>query len=318
MAAVSQPRFSIVVPVLDEDRSLEPLYRRLAAVMDALAAPYEIVFVDDGSRDRTFEVLERLYREDRRVKVIRFRRNFGKSAALSAGFGQAAGDVVITLDADLQDVPEEIPKLLERLEEGYDMVSSWRHRRRDAPGKKLLSRLYNVTVSFLSGVQIHDFNSGLKCYRREVVKEINMIAGMHRFIPVLATWKGFRVAQVKVAHAPRVHGRTKYGTGRLLKGFFDMISTMMLIRYSKRPFHIFGLLGLLLTLAGVGICAYMTVQWLMGIWIGSRPLIYLGMLLIIVGLQIVFFGLLCEIVIYSANREPLYSIRTRLDADDTR
>jgi glycosyltransferase involved in cell wall biosynthesis len=315
MAIVPQPLFSVIIPAYDEDQSIAPLYRRLTAVMDALSAGYEIIFIDDGSRDDTFQKIEELHRSDGRVRVIRFRRNFGKSAALSAGFAHARGEILITLDADLQDLPEEIPRLLEKLQEGNDMVSSWRFRRSDALTKKVLSKFYNMTVSMLSGVRIRDFNSGLKCYRREVLDEINMITGMHRFIPVLATWKGFTVGQVKVAHDPRRHGRTKYGTGRLLKGFFDLISTMMLIRYSKRPFHIFGLLGLLLTLAGFGICAYMSVQWFMGTWIGDRPLIYLGMLLIIVGLQIGFFGLLCEIVIYSADREPLYSVKTLLDAD---
>lgn len=316
MADELRPKFSVIIPAVDEADNIDPLYERLVKVMEGLQEPFEIIFVDDGSRDNTFQKIERLHRGDKRVRAIRFRKNFGKSAALSAGFTSAAGQVIITLDADLQDIPEEIPKLIERLADGYDMVSSWRFKRNDAVLKRAFSKCYNIVVSLFSGVRIRDFNSGLKCYRREVLDEIHMASGAHRFMPVLAEWRGFKVAQMKVAHAPRCHGQSKYGPGKLLKGFFDMISTMMLIRYSKRPFHIFGLIGLLLTLAGLGICGYISLLWFMGFWIGNRPFIYLGMLLIIVGLQIIFFGLLCEIVIYSSNREPLYSVKSRLNFHD--
>lgn len=303
---------SVVVPVLDEEESLEELYRRLAVVMEARGAPFEMIFVDDGSRDGSFQVLKRLHEADKRVKVLRFRRNFGKSAALAAGFREAAGDLVITMDADLQDVPEEIPSLIRELDKGFDLVSSWRRQRKDLLFKKALSRVYNWTVSRLSGIPIKDFNSGLKCYRKEVLQEILVSGGMHRYIPVLAAWRGFRISQLEVRHCERVHGKSKYGSGRLLRGFFDFLTAIMLTKYSRRPFHMFGFIGFFLTLIGLGINVYLTVGWFLQKWIENRPILMLGVLLMIVGLQIVLFGLLCEIVMYASGGDTDYSVKEKL------
>jgi glycosyltransferase involved in cell wall biosynthesis len=304
--------YSVVVPVCDEEKCLRELHRRLVAVMENLGGGFEIIYIDDGSRDGSFRVLKEIHHGDDRVTVLQFRRNFGKSSALNAGFNEATGDVVITIDADLQDLPEEIPLLVSELDRGCDLVSSWRHQRQDPVTKRLSSKLYNRVVSWLSGVRIRDFNSGLKCYRREVLDEIVVSGGMHRYIPVLAAWRGFRVSQVKVRHRPRAHGRSKYGTGRMLKGFFDFLTAMMLTKYARRPFHIFGLVGFILILAGLAISAYVTVGWFMGIWIENRPILLLGVLLLIVGFQIVFFGLLCEIVTYASDRARFYSIKQKL------
>ncbi len=308
--------YSIVIPVYDEEKSLKELHRRLVAVMDELGGEFEIIFVDDGSRDGSFEVLRGIHETDRRVKIIQFRRNFGKSSALNAGFKEASGDVVLTIDADLQDLPEEIPLLVSELDNEYDLVSSWRHEREDTLSKRISSKLYNRVVSWLSGIGIRDFNSGLKCYRREVLDEIVISGGMHRYIPVLAAWKGFRVSQVKVRHRRRAHGVSKYGSGRMLKGFFDFLTAMMLTKYARRPFHIFGLIGFILVLIGLVINAYITVGWFFGKWIENRPILLLVVLLLIVGFQIVFFGLLCEIVTYSSDRDRFYSIKQKLNGHD--
>jgi len=312
--ATNGQSYSVIISVVDEEWSLEELYQRLVTVMEQMEGKFELIFVDDGSRDGSFDVMEKLYEAGRgRVKILQFRRNFGKSAALHAGFCEARGDIVITIDADLQDVPEEIPRLISRLEEGYDLVAGWRHQRKDRLFKRISSRVYNWALSLLSGIKIHDFNTGLKCYRKEVLGEIIVSAGMHRFTPVLATWKGFRVSQVKVRHQERMYGRSKYDSWRLLRGFLDFLTAIMLTKYSRRPFHVFGLLGFLLALIGLAINVYITVGWFLGKWIENRPIILLGVLLMIVGFQIVFFGLLCEIVIYSSNRDPFYSIRKKLD-----
>jgi glycosyltransferase involved in cell wall biosynthesis len=257
--------------------------------------------------------LKSFHEKDNRVKVIQFRRNFGKSAALAAGFQESRGTRILTIDGDLQDLPEEIPRLIEKLDEGYDLISSWRYDRKDAFLKKAVSKIYNMTVSRLSHIAIHDFNSGLKCYRRDVIEEIKISRGMHRYVPVLAAWKGFNVGEIKVKHSPRLHGQTKYSMGKVVQGFFDFVTTLMLTKYSRRPFHVFGYIGFILLLAGMGITAYLGIGWFFGRWIGDRPLLLLGAVLMIIGFQIIFFGLLSEILVDSSNQNQVYSIRKKLN-----
>lgn len=299
---------SVIVPLYNEKETVAALYAGIREELEAGGQEFEVIFADDGSTDGSIEVLRRLQEGDARVRIIRLRRNFGKSAALSAGFRMASGEVIVTLDADLQDRPSEIRKLLERLEEGYDLVSGWKHRRQDPLGKRLSSRIFNTVTAVLTGVPLHDINCGLKVYRREVIEEIKVYGEMHRFIPVLASYRGFRVAEVPVEHSPRVYGRSKYGAARYLGAFFDLLTVVMLTRYSSKPLHIFGILGMLLVSVGLAIEAYLSAGWLFGRWIEDRPLFLLGILLLIIGIQFIFFGLLAEMIAYASRRDDDYSI----------
>ncbi|GIW72005.1 MAG: hypothetical protein KatS3mg102_1547 [Planctomycetota bacterium] len=303
-------RVSAVIPVLDEEPALAELHRRLTAVLRAVAADYEIIFVDDGSRDGSAAVLEAIAARDPRVLVVELRRNFGKTAALAAGFAHARGELIVTLDADLQDVPEEVPRLLARIEAGADLVSGRKQRRRDGWSRRLASRLFNALVSVLGGTRVRDVNCGLKALRRQVLAEIPLHGQLHRFLPVLARARGFRVEEVAVRHEPRRHGRSRYGWSRYPAGLLDLWTVLLLTRYGKRPLHFFGLFGLVLALAGGAILAYLGAGWLAGHWIGNRPLLLLGVLLVILGIQSAFFGLLGELVILSGGgRDPGYSVR---------
>ncbi len=300
---------SLIVPLYNEQDSLPELHRGLVRATQPLGLECEFVYVDDGSVDNSFAILRSLQAADWRVKIIRFRRNFGKSAALSAGFRIAKGDVIVTLDADLQDQPNEIGRLLAKLEQGFDLVSGWKRRRRDPLTKRLPSRVFNHVTSLLTGVPLHDINCGLKAYRREVIQEIKVYGEMHRFIPVLASYRGFRVAEIAVAHQPRRFGKSKFGASRFAGGFFDLLTVIMLARYNSKPLHIFGILGVLLLAAGVGIEGYLSYGWLHGQWIEYRPLFMLGILFLVIGVQFIFFGLLAEMIAYSSRREDDYSIR---------
>jgi glycosyltransferase involved in cell wall biosynthesis len=222
---VAAPEISVVIPVYNEAESLQPLYQDLVSVLGTLGRPYELLFIEDGSTDGSFDTLAELHTQDCHVQVIQFRRNFGKAAALTVGFAEARGAIVITMDADLQDDPQEIPSLLNKLAEGFDLVSGWKYPRRDPLTKTLPSKLFNWATSRLSGVRLHDFNCGFKAYRREVVKEIRFYGDLYRYIPVLAHWQGFRVTEVPVRHHPRQFGQSKYGISRFLRGFFDLITT---------------------------------------------------------------------------------------------
>jgi glycosyltransferase involved in cell wall biosynthesis len=307
---------SVVVPVLDEVDSLTGLYRELTAVLEPLGRPYELIFVDDGSHDGSFTTLEKLHRSDDRVRVIQHRRNFGKAAALQSGFQAARGDVVVTLDADLQDDPTELPRLLQHLEDGYDLVSGWKHDRQDPASKTWPSRLFNVVTAWLTGVRLHDFNSGYKVYRREVVEELRLYGELHRFIPALAAWRGFRVDEVPVHHRPRRFGRSKYGSARFWRGSLDLLTVLFLTRYTRRPLHLFGSLGLLAWAAGGTVNLYLAALWLAGVRpIGNRPLLAFGILGMLVGLQFFCLGLLSELILsYQAARgADDVSIRSRLD-----
>ena len=308
-------RISVVVPLFNEKDALDQLYAELVEEAERLPYEFEFIFVDDGSSDGSHKVLRRFLRSDSRLQVIRFRRNFGKSAALSAGFSRASGDVIVTLDADLQDKPAEMGKLLKRLEEGYDLVSGWKRIRRDPITKRWPSRLFNFATSVLTGVPLHDINCGFKAYRREVINEVRVYGEMHRYIPVLASYRGFRVSEVPVEHRSRVHGVSKFGAGRFVGGFFDLLTVIMLTRYNSKPLHIFGVLGVLSFLAGFVIELYLSVGWLLGRPISDRPLFFLGIVLLLVGVQFIFFGLLAEMIAYSARRQEEYSIHERLGSD---
>ncbi|MEK6302783.1 MAG: glycosyltransferase family 2 protein [Acidobacteriota bacterium] len=300
---------SLVIPVLNERPSLDDLYSRLVAVLSVLAIRYEIIFVDDGSTDGSLEALKEIQRSNSSVRYIKFRRNFGKSAALAAGFRSARYPLVVTMDGDLQDLPEQLPLLIDKLHEGYDLVSGWRHHRSDPLTTRIGSKLYNWTTSILTGVKLHDINCGFKCYRREVLDEVMIYGERHRYIPVLASYRGFRLGEVKIEHAPRRHGKSHYGIGKVFGGVFSLLSVILMTRYTNRPLHFFGLMGVLLGGLGTAIDLYLvTLRLFFRQWLSNRPLLIIGTLLIIVGVQFVLFGLLAEMVAFSYRRESDYSI----------
>lgn len=295
---------SVVVPVFNEEGSVAPLVDEVERAFGELGHPYEIVFVDDGSTDRTLALLRGIAAARPRVRVVALRTNVGKATALSAGFAEARGKVVVTLDGDLQDDPGEIGKLLAQIADGYDLVSGWKWPRHDPRSKTWPSRLFNAVVRHVSGVALHDFNCGLKAYRAEVVHELVLYGELHRYIPVLAAQRGFRVTEAKVNHRPRRAGRSKYGPERLLRGLFDLVTVFFLARYGRRPLHLFGGAGLACFGAGIGILSYLTVLWFSGQGIGHRPLLTLGVLMVILGMQWTTFGLLAEMMTFEASRSP--------------
>jgi glycosyltransferase involved in cell wall biosynthesis len=287
---------SVVVPLLNEERSLEALYGEIAAALEAHPVDFEVVFVDDGSTDGSMAVLSRMHDELANVVVVHLRRNFGKATALQAGFAEARGDIFVTIDADLQDDPAEIPRLLVKLDEGFDLVSGWKTRRNDPFLRRLFSRWFNWSVAVVSGVRLHDVNCGLKAYRSEVLRGMRLYGELHRFIPVLASYRGFRVAEIPVNHRARQHGRSRYGPERYLRGFFDLLSVTFMGRYRHRPLHLFGGLGLLMGAVGFVFLLYLSMLKLWGQSIGTRPLLTLGVLLVVVGIQLVSLGLISELV----------------------
>ncbi len=287
---------SVVIPVHDEERSVGLLYEELEAALEPSGEAWEAIFVDDGSLDGSFAALTRLHARAENAKVVRLRRNFGKAAALAAGFAQAQGEIVVTIDADLQDDPAEIPRLLAKLEEGFDLVSGWKTRRRDPWRRRFVSRIFNAVSGRVSGLRLHDLNCGLKAYRAEVVRGLSLYGELHRFIPVLAHYRGFRVAELPVNHRPRAHGRSRYGLERYVRGFLDLLTVTFMGRYRHRPLHLFGTLGLVLGLLGTVILVYLTVLKITGEAIGHRPLLMLGVLLVVVGLQLFSLGLVSELV----------------------
>jgi glycosyltransferase involved in cell wall biosynthesis len=287
---------SVVVPVHDEERSVALLYDELRSALEPLATPWEAIFVDDGSTDGTFSALTRLHNGEQNVRVVRLRRNFGKAAALVAGFDQARGETVVTIDGDLQDDPAEIPRLLAKLDEGFDLVSGWKTRRRDPLSRRILSRIFNRVTSAFSGVRLHDMNCGLKAYRAEVVHGLRLYGELHRFIPVLAHYRGFRIAELPVNHRPREHGRSRYGVERYVRGFLDLLTVSFIGRYRHRPLHLFGGFGLILGFFGSAILIYLTVVKALGHAIGQRPLLLLGVLLVVIGMQFFSLGLISEMI----------------------
>lgn len=307
------PYLSIVVPLFNEEESLRELYGRIAGVMKQVGKPYEIIFVDDGSTDASFTVLSELHAKHKEVKVIQFRRNFGKSAALSVAFKEAQGEFVVTMDADLQDDPDEIPGLLAVMGSNYDLVSGWKKKRHDPISKIIPSRFFNFVTAQMTGIPIHDFNCGLKAYRRDVVKQITVHGELHRYIPALAHWAGFRVTEKSVQHHPRKYGRTKFGISRFFNGFLDLLTVLFTTRYIRKPLHLFGIWGLFSFIIGLLIDLYLTVEWFAGrTSLSNRPLFMVGFLFIIIGIQFISIGLLGEMISRQERDEDTYSIRETL------
>lgn len=306
---------SVVIPVYNEGESLNPLYNQLKSVLESLGKAYEIILVDDGSTDSSFSILKKLHGQDHNVKVIQLRRNFGKAAALSAGFTSAQGKIIITMDADLQDDPRGIPNFIKKLNEGYDLVSGWRFKRQDPFSRTFPSRLFNSLTTTLTGVKVHDFNCGFKAYRKELIESLDLYGELHRYIPALAHWKGFKVGETKVEHHPRAHGKSKYGLERLFRGLTDLFTVMYLTKYMKRPLHLFGAVGVLLLLLGFIINAYFVIlKFVLRQPIGGRPLLLLGILLMLIGFQIISTGLIGEMIVSTRDKgEKGYAVRKVLD-----
>lgn len=301
---------SIVIPAYNEEDSIKPLVDEIFAVARTLPQRFEIIFVDDGSSDNTPNVIADLCGQHEEIKQIAFRRNFGKAAALDAGFAVANGDIIFTMDADLQDDPAEIPNFLAKLEAGHDVVSGWKHVRHDPIDKTLPSKVFNKIVSRMSGVGLNDFNCGFKAYRREALEDLNLYGELHRFIPVLLHWKGFRIGEVAVNHRARQHGKSKYGMGRLFKGALDFLGVMLNTRYATRPLHVFGGVGFVFGGIGMAILAYLSTLWAVGAGpIGNRPLLLFGILMVMTSFQFITIGLLGEFIQrQGANREKQYNI----------
>jgi glycosyltransferase involved in cell wall biosynthesis len=308
---VGQIMLSIVIPVWNEAQSIPELAEELRKVLDRLEQPFEVIFVNDGSTDQTADVLRTEQRKDPRFKWVTLRAHFGKSAALAAGFARAAGEFVITMDGDLQDDPREIPNFLSKLGEGHDVVSGWKRERKDSLWRLLLSKLYNLATAFASGIPLHDFNCGFKAYRQSVLKEIHLYGEFHRYIPLLAAWRGFAITEIQVQHRARKYGKSKYGPGRILSGLLDLLTVTFLTRFTKKPAHFFGTIGLLVTLSGIAVNAYIAyLRFHFGNIQSRYPLLFLGVLLTIVGIQFLSTGLLAEMITFGQKRtEREYSIR---------
>ncbi len=306
---------SIVIPIHNEEHSILPLYDRLVSVLEGLAQPYEMIFVDDASTDRSFELLANLVETDNHLKVIRLRRNFGQTAALSAGFHEAKGGVVIAMDGDLQHAPEDIPALLAKIEEGYDIASGWRKNRVDnAISRKIPSRIANWLMAKASGMELHDFGTTFKAYRAEILKDVNLYGELHRFIPALASFYGARVAEVPIQNTPRAAGGSHYGISRTFRVMFDIITIKFLLNYFTRPMHFFGKLGLIGTVSGGSIMAYLLVEKLRGldIVIEHGPLMIAGGLLLLGGMMMFSTGLIGEVVIrtyFESQDRRIYAVR---------
>ncbi len=302
---------SVIIPVCDEEKNIALLHKKIVETLKKEKLSYEILFIDDGSTDNTFAEIKKLRNKDDNVRVIEFMRNFGKAAALNHGFMHAQGDIVVTMDGDLQDDPKEIPRMIKKINEGYDLVSGWKQKRKDLPTKKITSFFYNRLTSFICGVHLHDFNCGFKAYRRIVVKNIKVYGELHRYIPVLATWKGFRVTEIPVEHHSRKFGHSKYGAGRIIRGFFDLLTVKFLTKFTKRPLHFFGSIGLFCIIPGIIIGGYLSyLRFGLNEKIGDRPLLLLTILLIILGVQFISLGLLGEL--FTSSKDEHIVIRREI------
>lgn len=308
---------SVVVTIFNEQETLIPLYQEIVSALSR--EKWELIIVDDGSTDGSYETASELYQKDRRVSVVGLRRNFGKTTALSAGISMARGTFLVTVDGDLQDDPREIPKMLEALEDDFDLVTGWRRHRRDSLSKRLSSLLFNKTVSLFTGTHLHDMNCGLKACRAEVARELKLYGELHRFVPVLASQKGYRVGEVVVNHRPRLHGRSKYGWQRAFSALLDIQMVLFLTRYLGRPLRLFGTAGLLLLALGVLLGTYLSILRFQGQQIGTRPLLFLSVLLVLSGFQLVSTGLIGEMLRnVSFDRREEYSVRSLLHRDGNR
>jgi len=309
--------FSVIIPVYNEEANILPLFAALRPVLIQLNKSCEVIFIDDGSTDGTFQALRSIHDADPLCKVIRFRRNFGQTAALAAGFAHARGEVIVTLDGDLQNDPKDIPMLLAKVEEGYDVVSGWRVRRKDNfLTRKLPSVCANWLISKITGVKLHDYGCTLKAYRREVAQNIDLYGEMHRFIPAMASWMGTSVTEIMVNHHPRVHGASKYGLSRTLRVLLDLITVKFLLSYSTKPLRIFGSMGFLSATAGFLLAGWLTVQKLVyKQGLSDRPMLFLAILLMLVGVQFVTMGLLGEMMVriyHEGQDKPTYFIKENL------
>lgn len=301
---------SFVIPVKNEQDSVQILYEEISKVVKSLDKSFEIIFIDDGSTDETFERLKKIHTSDKLVKVIRLRGNFGKSTSLQAGFEYSNGEIVFTLDGDLQDNPKEIPVFLNKIEEGYDMVSGWKKKRLDPSITKVIpSRIINFLTRVLTGVQIHDINCGFKAYKREVITNLNLYGELYRFIPIIAAKQNFKVAEVVVEHRARKFGKTKFGWGRGIKGILDLLTIVFLTGYLRRPGHFFGTLGIISFFLGFIIGLYITyLRFATGSIQFRQPLLFLGMLLMIIGIQLISTGLLAEMMVFSKGKQDYSSV----------
>ena len=298
---------SIIIPAYNEEGSLPELYRRIMLSIHEMKkngtiSQYELIFVNDGSTDTTEKVMFDLHEKDNNVRVISLRRNFGKATALNTGLRHVKGDIIFTIDADLQDDPKELPRFIEKLEEGYDLVVGWKMNRMDPAEKRLPSKLFNTVTSGFSGVNLHDHDCGFKAFRQEVADSLDLYGELHRYIPVLAHRQGFRITEIPVEHHKREFGHSKYGVERYLRGLFDFMTTAFLIRFSDRPMYFFGKIGLACLVSGVFICAYLSVLWFMGNTIGGRPLLMLGVLLILLGIQFISTGFIGNLLVDITHR----------------
>lgn len=293
---------SVVVPAYNEGENIIPLYNKLALVLDRYK-DYEIIFVDDGSSDNTFLRIRQLHKANKRVGGVKLKRNFGKAAALSEGFSYAKGDIIITMDGDLQDEPKEIPLLINKMKEGYDLVNGWKTTKHAGSVRRASSKIYNNLARIISGVNVHDFNCPFKAYKKEAAKGLRLYGEMHRYIPALVKFMGYKVGEVPVSNYPRLHGKTKYGSKRLIKGLIDLITIKYIMSYKSRPAHIFGGIGLLLGGIGFLMSFFMTIEWILGTPLAGRPLLMLAVLLMVVGVQFISIGLLGEMLAYRFEKE---------------
>ena len=295
---------SLVIPFFNEEATLEPLYEQIAATLEKRNSEFEVIFVNDGSTDLGAAVAQKLVETKPRVRLVNFRSNFGKAAALSAGFQRAEGEVIITMDADLQDDPAEIPRFLEEIDRGNDVVSGWKEKRHDPLGKTLPSKLFNAVVGRIFGLRLHDYNCGFKAYRRLVLPHLNLYGELHRFTPALLHSLGFQISEIAVTHHPRRHGQSKYGWSRLIKGMIDLFTVLLSTRFRMRPAHLFAYIGLPIAAAGFAALTYLSVLWLIGAGpIGSRPLLFFGIMAVLFGTQMVATGLIAEVVRASGSQE---------------
>ena len=319
---MATPSLTIIIPVLNEEDSLAQLYQEISEVADKNSYGVQIVFVDDGSTDRSWQVMQTLHESDDRIHCLRFRRNFGKAAAIRAGASVCTGELIVTIDADLQDDPSEIPNLIEKLGDDFDLISGWKEVRHDPLGKTLPSKVFNWLVGFLTGVKLHDHNCGFKIYRREIFDEVKLYGEMHRFVPVLASAKGFRVGELAVNHRPRTHGVSKYGWSRLPKGFLDLLTVSFLTGYNQRPQHVLGMLGMSSFFVGAVGLIYMMIYWVLRMsfdafadWapLHQRPLVIFSMGALLLGTQLLCMGFLAELIVARGQegKEP-YSIRDEI------
>ena len=306
-----QVALSIVIPFYNEEKSLLILYDKLIDVLDGLERAFEIVLIDDGSTDGSSHIAHSLEEKDERIKLIQFGFNSGKSKALNAGFQKAGGSIILTMDADLQDDPNEIPAFINKIEEGYDLVSGWKKKRLDPLEKRIPSKIFNYVTALVSGIKLHDFNCGFKAYRRELIEDIKVYGDLHRYIPALAYWKGYRIGEIPVRHRPRAYGKSKYGWKRYFHGFFDLFTVILLTRFIQRPVHIFGMAGIVFIVMGIVVLSFITsLQILYGSILGHKPLSYFGVLIILLGSQLIATGLIAEMLsLFKPPTERLFSIQ---------